>query len=137
MSIFQVTTNISHNGNQLKIGEIFEAELAEFEHLVKSGALKLIEKAESVMEAKDIIEADKAVAPEKMEVAVDEQNTWGPKKEEVKTPETSPEKASDEKTTETSDTTEKTQVEPDGTIKTPSEPDGTPATLGKEIGDDL
>jgi hypothetical protein len=123
MNFFQVISNISHNGTKFSIGQIIEAEFAEFEHLVKAGALKIIERATSIDEAKEIAgaesQADIKTEPETK--AEDQQNTWGPKKEEDKAPETAPVNASDSKTDETSDTAENKQAGEDGAIKEPSE----------------
>ena len=137
MNIFQVISNISHNGNRLNVGDIFEAELAEFEHLVKSGALKIINGVESVEEAKAQVEPEKSETSEKSEAPEDQQNTWGPKKDEAKAPETAPENASDAKTDETADTEAKPQAGEDGATKDPSETADKPADGATDTGDDL
>lgn len=88
MNIFQVKSNINHNGTKLTVGEFFEAELAEFQHLVKDGALRLFSDVTSIDDAKALVEKEKdaAQADSAPESAPEAQNTWGPKKDDPAVP---------------------------------------------------
>lgn len=91
MPIFQVRSNLNHNGEPKKAGSFFEGALESFTHLVKDGVLCVIEGATSLEHAAQIVADEVAKAAEKAtdDVAVEPQNTWGPqpdKPEESKTP---------------------------------------------------
>ena len=83
-TIFQVLSNLNHSGTRYTKGQIFEGNLAEFGNLVTDGVLRVVNGAESIEEAKEIVakEGETAVAesttPEK-----EPENTWGPKPDEV------------------------------------------------------
>lgn len=90
MPIFQVISNIRHNGENLTPGQFIEAELATFEHLVKDEVMRLFHGATSVKEAQDIVAQEKQDA-EAAQVQADapapaQQNTWGPKTEDPEVP---------------------------------------------------
>lgn len=96
--IFQVLTNIKHNGEIFPVGKFFEGEKGEFIVLVKDGALKMIEGAKTIEQAKKIISSESVKSPITNETVntfspqKGGENTFGPKnEEEVKTEDLKPE----------------------------------------------
>ncbi len=88
--IIKVNSNVRHNGEDIPKGKVFEAEPGEFQGLINSGAMSVVDGATTVTEAETIVAEQEAVKPEaEEEKAPETQNTWGaqPDKqpEEVKT----------------------------------------------------
>ena len=81
MSIFQIKGNINHNGTVYKAGEFIEAEVAEFEHLVKLGAMRLFPEAKTTEEAQAVVESEKSQKENSQAVIGEENNTWAAKKD--------------------------------------------------------
>lgn len=80
--IFQVLSNLNHSGALYKTGDFVEAELEEFQHLVKDGVMRLIENAATIKDAIEMIGAENS---RKSEQAADKPapapaNTWEPAK---------------------------------------------------------
>lgn len=76
---FLVKSNVKHNSDWHPKGSIVMGELNEYGHLVTDGAFSIIEGAESIEDAKAIVEAEK-VAVEETQIgdAPAQPNTWGP-----------------------------------------------------------
>ena len=88
MTIFLVQSNLKHNGQLFKKGDLMEGDAGAFRHFVIDGTLREIEGASSFAEAEEFLaqEAEKnAETPE--EKVAEPANTWQAKKdheEEVK-----------------------------------------------------
>lgn len=85
MSIFQILSNVKHNGDNLTAGNFFEGELAEFAHLVKDGVLRIMEGAKNLEHAAEIAQKESEVAQQAAAEAeqTQPQNTWESKKPEA------------------------------------------------------
>lgn len=79
MSIFHVLSNLKHNGQVFEKGTLFAGEENQHQDLVKIGVLAVIDGAETVEEAKEIIgvNAEQAKAPEAEAPKTTPQDTWG------------------------------------------------------------
>lgn len=85
--IFQALSNLRHNGVDYAKGDFFEGLLAEFAHLVKDGALRIMHRATSIEHAKEMVSDQTAAAAETVKPAtVEPKNTWGPKEDTVTKP---------------------------------------------------
>ena len=103
--IFLVLRNLKHNGEELAKGSLFEGTLEGFQQLVDMGVLRVVEGAETLEQAAEIVkgEVDAAVQKAEATAAVAPKDVWAPQpaKEEVAatdaahTQETAPEKAAD------------------------------------------
>lgn len=77
--IYHVLSNIKHNGEEFKKGSFIEGALGEYTGLVEAGALAIVEGADTIEEAKEIV-GKPAETPTATEAPkVEEQNTWGPR----------------------------------------------------------
>jgi len=79
--IYKVTSNIKHNGEDIKKGSFVE-EFVGANTLAADGVLKLVEGATTLEEAVEIDAEEIAKAGESVEEEVAPQNTWEPKKDE-------------------------------------------------------
>ena len=93
MTIFQVLSNLNHNGHLYIKGAFFEAEESEFKALVTDGVLRVMEGANSMAHAVEIAADEVAQAAKIAEESAlaQPENTWGPKPELPPAPEAAPE----------------------------------------------
>ena len=73
--IYQILSNLKHNGEQMLTGGFFEGETKEFEHLVTDGVLRSFPGVKTIEDAKKIVISEKE-KPEEVEET--EPNTWAP-----------------------------------------------------------
>ncbi len=87
--IFQVLSNLKHDGDLLVKGTLLEAPLYQFETLVREGVLRIVEGASNIAEAADILakEAAQSIEEGTEPAAPAPQDTWAPTKEPVVAPE--------------------------------------------------
>ena len=84
--IFQVLSNIKHNGDLLAAGTFLEGELSEFGQLVESKVLRVMEGAKSLAHAVEMAAADAEAKASQTASEEAAPNTWGPKAEAPEAP---------------------------------------------------
>lgn len=139
MTIFLVQSNLKHNGQFFKKGDLMEGDAGAFRHFVIDGTLREIEGASSFAEAEEFLasEAEKEAEAPEQEVA-EPANTWEAKKE----PKVKEETKVEETTTDTTDSKEEEVKEETQTIKrviTEEDLKDNPelAKLGVQVGDEI
>jgi hypothetical protein len=85
MTILKVNSNLKHNGEEFPKGKIFEAEQSEFQALINSGVIGVVDGATTVAEGQEIVkqQATEPAKPEDDKPSESSQDTWGPTKEPV------------------------------------------------------
>jgi len=88
-TFFEVKGNVKFNGVEYKKDTIVSGEVSEFQSLVNDGLFFVLEDAETLEQAQEIVESSKKTIEDE-EIEVPPENTWGPKpdKEEEETPST-------------------------------------------------
>lgn len=118
--IFLALSNIKFNSEAIKAGDVFEGDTETFEGLVKDGVVRIVEGAENLEQAADIVRkevAEKSAAAATA-VANAPKDTWAP----------SPEKPA-ETTTET--VSAETKVEDNNSTASTTIPATEPQEVGK------
>lgn len=89
MTIFHVQSNLKHDGTEYPTGSFIEGDAGTFNQLVNDGILVEVVGAETISEAKEIVEKDAEQKKEEAEILAEKEpeNTWGPKKAEESVPE--------------------------------------------------
>lgn len=76
MSIILVVSNLKHDGTDYKKGQFIDSEPSVFQGLINEGVLRVIDGAETVKEAEEILAEEVAAAGDE-EVAAAPKDTWG------------------------------------------------------------
>lgn len=82
MSILKIESNLNHNGTYHVKGDFMEADASSFEQLISEGVLSVVEGANTIEEAKAMVEEAMASAVATEEAQAPE-NTWEAKKDET------------------------------------------------------
>jgi hypothetical protein len=83
-TFFHIKSTVKHNGTTYTKDSVLQGELVEFQTLVNDGLFAVLEGAETLEEAEQIV-ADSKITPEAQ--AKEDENTWGPKDKKENTPE--------------------------------------------------
>lgn len=101
--IFLVLSNLKHDGEVLEKGSVFQGAIETFQSLVDAGVVKVVEGAETLEQAAEMVkkEVDEVAAKAQAAVAAAPKDTWAPSAEKPVVADEA------EKPAETTDTTEK------------------------------
>lgn len=92
MSIFLVQSNLKHDGVNFAKGSFIQGDADQFDILVQDRVLKLVEGANTMDEAKEMVDIEKESEPAE-EKAPQPKDTWGPTAEKTEEKTTEPEAA--------------------------------------------
>lgn len=75
-NIFQVLSNLNHNGERMAAGTFFEGEYGEFAVLVNDKVVRCFEEGVTIAEAREIVESEAQENEDESSEAVKPKNTW-------------------------------------------------------------